>query len=187
VALPHGDYAGAVWLDYDHDYDLELFLLGEHSALIRNNGAAGFSDETKSFPFVTGRAVSGVIFDLVPDTDSMDLAVAYQDRAGVLYRDRLNGRYEAQDLPAVPAGAKTILAADMDNDRATDLVVATPSSIFIAWNRPDGLVKSPEFAAPNGAVAIADFENRGIFDLAVSRDQEPDRPRHGARAGRDSQ
>jgi hypothetical protein len=168
VALPAGKYAGAIWLDYDHDYDLDLFLLGEHSVLMRNNGTAGFSDETKSFPFVNGHALTGVTFDLVPDTDGVDLAVAYGDRPGVLYRDRLNGRYEAQDLPVVPAGAKSILAADMDNDRATDLVISTPSGAFVAWNRAGVFVKSADLAAPDGVVAVADFENRGIFDLAVA-------------------
>ena len=44
----------AVWLDYDHDYDLDLFLIGDDSRLLRNNGEAGFSDETSRFPFVAG-------------------------------------------------------------------------------------------------------------------------------------
>ena len=50
--LPAGRYAKAVWLDYDHDYDLDLFLLGETSALARNNGEAGFSREP--FPLRAG-------------------------------------------------------------------------------------------------------------------------------------
>lgn len=168
IALPPGKYAAAVWLDYDHDYDVDLFLLGDASVLMRNNGQAGFSNETKSFPFKAGHALTGVAFDLVPDTDGVDLAVAYADHPGVLYRDRLNGRYEAVDLPVVPAGAKAILAADMDNDRATDLVVSTASNAFIAWNRSGAFVKSADFAAPGGVVAIADFENRGILDLAAA-------------------
>ncbi len=168
VAIPAGKYASAIWLDYDHDYDLDLFLLGDRSVLMRNNGAAGFSDESKSFPFVTGHALAGVTFDLVPDTDGLDLAVSYSDRAGVLYRDRLNGRYEAQDLPAVPPGATSIQAADIDNDRATDLVVTTPSGAFVAWNRNAAFVKSADFAAPAGVVAISDFENRGFLDLVAA-------------------
>ena len=168
AVLPAGNYTGAVWLDYDHDYDLDLFLLGEHSVLMRNNGAAGFSDESKNFPFVTGRAVTGVTFDLVPDTDPMDLVVAYADRPGVLYRDRLNGRYEAQDLPAIPAGAHALLAADMDNDRATDLIVSTGTGVLVAWNRAGAFVKSAEFAASGGSVAVTDLENRGQLDLVTA-------------------
>ena len=36
-------------------------LLGDKSVLMRNNGAAGFSNETAAFPFVAGKAVDGVV------------------------------------------------------------------------------------------------------------------------------
>jgi Tfp pilus assembly protein PilF len=167
ASLPAGTYASAVWLDYDHDYDLDLFLLGEKPVLMRNNGTAGFSDETKSFPFRPGKAISGLEFDVTPDTDGMDLAVAYADHTGVIYRDRLNGRYEATGADAIPAGTKTILAADLNHDRATDLIVATDTNAFVAWNRTTGFVKSAAMPAPGGAIALADFENRGAMDIAA--------------------
>jgi hypothetical protein len=114
---------------------------------------------------------------VVPDTDPMDLAVIYADRPAVLYRDRLNGKYEATDLPAIPAGAKAIYAADLDNDRATDLIVALPSSVLVAWNRRSGFVASSPCPAANGAVAIADLENRGLLGLvtagSIYRSQDP--------------
>lgn len=170
IALPAGEFTSALWVDFDHDYDIDLFLLGEHSALARNNGAAGFSDETKSFPFVAGKAAAGVMFDLIPDADPMDIAVAYADRPGVLYRDRLNGKYEAVDFPELPAGTKTLLAADMDNDRSTDLIVSDGTKAFIVWNKNSGLVhlgygKSNNF--PGATLAIADLDSRGWFDLIV--------------------
>ncbi|HVW10323.1 MAG TPA: FG-GAP-like repeat-containing protein [Bryobacteraceae bacterium] len=167
TSLPTGTYSSAVWLDYDHDYDLDLFLLGEKPVLMRNNGPAGFSDETKSFPFKPGKATTGLEFDVTPDTDGMDLIVAYADHPGVLYRDKLNGRYEAEDVAAVPAGTKTILAADLNNDRATDLVAATDTNASIAWNRTTGFAKSADMPAPGGAIALADFENRGALDIAA--------------------
>ena len=170
IALPAGEFTSALWVDFDHDYDIDLFLLGEHSALARNNGAAGFSDETKSFPFVAGKASAGVMFDLIPDADPMDIAVAYADRPGVLYRDRLNGKYEAVDFPELPAGTKTLLAADMDNDRSTDLIASDGTKAFIVWNKNNGLVhlgygKSNNF--PGATLAIADLDARGWFDLIV--------------------
>ena len=113
VALPAGNYSNAVWLDYDHDYDLDLFLLGEHSVLMRNNGAAGFSDETKSFPFVNGKAVAGVMFDLVLDTDPMWIwRWLIPDRHSVLYRDRLNGeKWEYAGLAGRSGGGRRRLFA----------------------------------------------------------------------------
>src|ERR1017187_1921604 len=91
--LATGSFRKAVWIDYDHDYDEDLVLLGDDSRLLRNNGAAGFSDETKRFPFVSARAVDAVRFDLEPDTPGFDLVVSYAGRPGVLYRDRLGGAY----------------------------------------------------------------------------------------------
>src|ERR1700678_1692308 len=40
--LPSGRFDAAVWMDVDHDYDLDLLLLGTQPALMRNQGAAGW-------------------------------------------------------------------------------------------------------------------------------------------------
>ena len=39
----------AIWIDYDHDYDLDLLLIGAQPALLRNQGKAGFEERTKDF------------------------------------------------------------------------------------------------------------------------------------------
>ena len=103
VAIPEGRYESAVWLDFDHDYDLDLFLLGANSVLLRNEGETGFADYTAHFPFARGHAISAAAFRVVPDTKGIDLAVSYADRKTVLYRDRLRGVFEAAPLDAVPA------------------------------------------------------------------------------------
>src|SRR5262245_41050686 len=90
IALPAGPFNGAAWLDFDHDYDLDLFLFGPRSVLFRNNGQAGFSDESKNFPFVDAPATSVVVLDLIPDTNGRDLFVTYANRPAVLYNDMLS-------------------------------------------------------------------------------------------------
>lgn len=152
----------AVWLDYDHDYDLDLFLLGPQPALFRNNGAAGFSDETANFPFVSGKALTGVAFDLIPDTDGFDLVVAYEDRTGVLYRDLLGGKYGAADITALPAGKGQLLARDFDNDGYTDLAYGSQ----IVLNREGNL--SQASGGKPMAAAFADLENRGFAELVTA-------------------
>ncbi len=111
--LPQRRFEAAVWLDYDHDYDLDLFLLGDDSALYRNQGSAGFADRTSEFPFVKGKAIAGTEFRLVPDTKTFDLAVVYEARGGVLYRDQLGGKYGAEEY-VVPQARQLRVA---DNDR----------------------------------------------------------------------
>ena len=39
--LATGSFRKAVWIDYDHDYDEDLILIGDDSRLLRNNGDAG--------------------------------------------------------------------------------------------------------------------------------------------------
>ncbi|HZT32648.1 MAG TPA: FG-GAP-like repeat-containing protein [Bryobacteraceae bacterium] len=157
--LPAGRFAKAVWLDYDHDYDLDLFLLGETSVLARNNAEAGFSAEP--FPFLPGRAVDAAVIDLVADTNGMDLAVSYADRPGVLYRDKLLGKYAAVPLEALPAGAVNLAAYDVDNDGWTDLAAAG----LILRNRHGKL--EPAWTGERATPVFADLENRGIADLVA--------------------
>jgi ASPIC/UnbV protein/VCBS repeat protein len=157
--LPPGRFARAVWLDFDHDYDLDLLLLGDGAALARNDGAAGWSDQTRRFPFVAGRAVDAALIDLVADSQGMDLAVAYADRPGVLYRDRLGGVYEAETLDALPPGAEGLAAEDFDHDGWTDLLAAGT----LLLNR-DGKLQRAPFTA-RAPFLLADLANRGAPDL----------------------
>jgi hypothetical protein len=106
--LPNRRFDAAVWLDYDHDYDLDLLLFGDAPALLRNQGAAGFADRTSDFPFVPGRATRAVKLRVVPDTKAFDLAVFYDGRAPVLYRDQLGGRYTAGPYSGTPPSAEIV-------------------------------------------------------------------------------
>ncbi len=155
----------AVWLDYDHDYDIDLFLLGANSALLRNNGEAGWSDRTADFPFVDGEAVDGALVDVVADTHGADLAVVHADRGGVLYRDLLAGKYEAVPLDALAAGLKTIAAFDVDNDGWTDLVAGGDAVQVLVNDRRGGFAARTTAAA--GPFVFADLENRGLSDLVT--------------------
>jgi hypothetical protein len=155
VFIPEGEYNKAIWIDYDHDGDLDLFLLGDKSALLRNDGAAGFTDVHNNFPFVAGRAVDGALLD-------RDLVVIYSDRPGVLYIDKMDGRYEAQDLNVIPVGAKSIAVADLD------LIVTTDSGTFPIFNRRGSFERGAQITQSSSALALVDLENRGLKDIAIS-------------------
>jgi len=118
--LPKRRFERAVWIDYDHDYDLDLVLLGDMPALVRNQGSAGFADRTADFPFAKGHPVSAEKLRVDPDSKAFDLAVFYSDRAPALYRDLLGGRYEAQAYQGKPREAKEV-EADFDGDGRLDI------------------------------------------------------------------
>ncbi|MEO7143482.1 MAG: FG-GAP-like repeat-containing protein, partial [Bryobacteraceae bacterium] len=119
ASLPQRRFDRAVWIDYDHDYDLDLILLGAHPALERNQGQVGFTDRTADFPFVPGEVTDAFKLRVVPDSKAFDLAVLYRDRAPVLYRDQLGGRYEVTSFSG-NARDLTTLDADFDADGRLD-------------------------------------------------------------------
>ncbi|HKW99226.1 MAG TPA: FG-GAP-like repeat-containing protein [Bryobacteraceae bacterium] len=164
--LPAGRYETAVWMDYDHDGDLDLLLFGEKPALMRNNGPSGFSDQTADFPFAPGYPTSAAIFAVRHDTAANDLAVAYRDHAGVVYRDRLNGKFEAMPLEAIPAGTKSVVAEDYNNDGFPDLAAVAGSGVSLIENRQSKLEPSGTLDGKPAAV-FADLEDRGVADLVT--------------------
>jgi hypothetical protein len=133
--LPKRRFDRAVWLDYDHDYDLDLLLLGETSALLRNQGAAGFADRTADFPFVNGHVVDAYKLRVVPDSKAFDLAVFYTGHAPVIYRDQLGGRYRAEAYNGKPRDPLQI-EADFDKNGKQDRVrIAQDGSVHFMRNR----------------------------------------------------
>ncbi|HEX6464234.1 MAG TPA: CRTAC1 family protein, partial [Vicinamibacterales bacterium] len=165
VTLPAGSFAKAVWVDYDHDYDEDLLLIGADVKLMRNDGSAGFSDHTADVPFVSGRAVDAIVFDMMNNTMGHDIAVSYADRPGVIYRDLLGGKYRAQDVPALPAGARSLGAQDLDYDGSLDLLAAGPSGPLVLLGRDGSFTAAGLTAPPAKDVLAADFENRAVSDL----------------------
>jgi len=146
VNLPAGKFEKAVWLDYDHDYDLDLLLLGEKSVLLRNEGAAGFADHTADFPFVAGHAIDAVTTRIMADSKAFDLVVTYSDHAGVLYRDQLGGKYQAIPWSELKAGAHWLRAEDVDHDGWLDLV--TSDGTLLNRKRIEAVAQPSSTAAP---------------------------------------
>ncbi len=148
-ALPLGRFDKAVWIDFDHDYDLDLLLLGEKSVLMRNQGAAGFADHTGDFPFAAGHAIDAAAFRLMADSKAFDLMVSYADRPGVAYLDQLGGKYRAVDTAELAAGAKWLRAEDVNRDGWLDIV----SSAGTLLNR-DGHFERVGQPVGDGSIAL---------------------------------
>lgn len=162
LPLPaRGAFQKCVWMDYDHDYDLDLFVLGDQQLLLRNQGAAGFVDKSTEFPFAGGKAVDAVATRLVPDTRGFDLVVSYAEGGGAVYRDLLLGKYAREPLPILPAGARYLVAGDVDQDSIIDLVYNLNGAV--KWI--SGWQKTIDVANQKGRAVIADLRNDGRFEI----------------------
>jgi len=168
VDLPKMRFEKAVWLDFDHDYDLDLVLLGRQPALFRNQGTAGFQDHTADFPFAKGEPIDAARFRVVADTKGMDLAVSYKDHEGILYRDNLAGKYTAEPL-ALPAGAQGLQPLDTDNDGWIDLTYVNGGRLELLHNLKTSFAPATvlEQSAVKGFVAV-DTQNRGMQDFLTA-------------------
>jgi tetratricopeptide (TPR) repeat protein len=136
VNLPTRRYERAIWVDFDHDYDLDLVLLGDQPTLMRNQGASGWADRTGDFPFVRGAVTDAQKLRVLPDSKAFDLAVYYSDHAPVLYRDLLGGRYAVEPLRSnLSAPNRTPIEADFDADGRLDRARIDPDgSIHLLHN-----------------------------------------------------
>ena len=117
VKWPAGNFRAAVWLDFDHDYDLDLFLLGDQQVLLRNEGAAGFAPH--AFPFEPAAVRSGEFVRLHPDSRAFDLLTVTMAGETIVYEDQLGGVYQAVRHTDVPATAPHI-TADFNQDGRPD-------------------------------------------------------------------
>ena len=132
AALPQRRFEQAVWIDYDHDYDLDLLLLGDQPALMRNQGKAGFEERTADFPFVKGHPILAFKVRLYPDSKAFDLIAHYSDRS-VAYKDQLGGRYTASDT--IGDHNERNLEADFNDDGRLDQAVINGGKAHVLLNR----------------------------------------------------
>lgn len=134
AALPQRRFEQAIWIDYDHDYDLDLLLLGEKPALLRNQGKAGFEDRTADFPFVSGHLTGAYKLRAVPDSKSFDVAAFYSDHAPVLYADQLGGRYTVAPFTGL-SPADPSIEGDFNGDGLLDEARIAGGKLHVMINR----------------------------------------------------
>jgi Tfp pilus assembly protein PilF len=160
--LPVRRFEKAVWLDYDHDYDLDLVLLGTQPALVRNQGTAGWTDRTGDFPFVKGAVTSARKLRVDPDSKAFDLAVFYGDRTPVLYSDKLGGRYAVEAFRGnpLPDAARTQVDADFDGDGRLDR----------ARIDPDGSVHLMRNSSSDSTRRWINVQLKGVRSLKLAQD-----------------
>ncbi len=167
--MADGDFEAALWVDYDHDYDLDLLLTGAVHRLLRNNGDGTFDDVSTDFPFDTKRrGLAAATLELFEDNGN-DIVIAYADGVTV-YDDRLLGSFEPSPVEGVgPKGeSATLEVIDVDNDGFLDLALTwtnkAGATTQILENHEGAVTAGPQ---QGGALAWADLQNRGWAD-AVS-------------------
>ncbi|MHB1195038.1 MAG: CRTAC1 family protein [Longimicrobiales bacterium] len=180
-----GNTRQPVFVDYDGDNDLDLFVAFREkpNRLYRNDGGT-FTDVAEAAGVADPRRTVGAVwFDMDGDAD-LDLFVANQngDEDG-FFRNQGDGTFvdAAPELGmnapgrAAELGSVGVAVADYDNDGDLDLFVASYGPDVLWQNQGDSTFRNVAAGTPlaadahSVAAAWGDYDNDGGLDLFVGR------------------
>ncbi|HEX6627918.1 MAG TPA: FG-GAP-like repeat-containing protein [Gemmatimonadaceae bacterium] len=180
-----GDVKGArraVFVDLDHDGDLDLLLVGSGSlAVFRNNLDGTFTDATASFGLAGNADVTDVGFADFDDDGRTDVVITSANGNPRLFHNAGAQRFTDVTTTSglsAPRGAATIAVADYNNDGWIDLFLGGKSGSEAAlWlNKGDGTFsrdsRSSSVLRAIGSMSVEtatflDFDNDGWLDLVI--------------------
>src|SRR6266487_465819 len=170
----------ALFVDVDHDGDLDLLLVGGGSlAVYRNNLDGTFT----LFPNADGitRGGSDAAFGDFDDDGRTDIFVASENGGDALFHNDGVRGFTAVATALGPGGGQrssTVAVGDYDNDGALDVFVAGPTGASLWHNSGDGTFtrdarSAAGLARARGASSAAffDYDNDGWLDLIVAGPQ----------------
>jgi hypothetical protein len=186
LTVPAGAVRQPVWIDFDADGDLDLFVAYRDRAnTMYRNDAGKFTDVAASIGLDDKRRTVGAVwFDYDEDGD-LDVAVANMDGdANGLFRNDAGKFSDVADAAGVAWGGRApglasngtvrVCAADVDGDGKFDLFAANYGPLGFFSNRGKGVFEDRSAAwqiaidSRYDACAFADFDHDGRIDLYVN-------------------
>ncbi|HEY5491384.1 MAG TPA: FG-GAP-like repeat-containing protein [Gemmatimonadaceae bacterium] len=178
-----GGAARALFVDLDHDGDLDLVVVGSQGVrALRNNADGTFTEATSDFGLNVPGDARDVAFGDFDGDGRVDLLVSRNRGSNTLFRNAGARRFDdatAASGLATAGGSGAVAVGDINNDGTLDLFVAAADSGAPAiWlNKGDGtfsrdrrsgaaLAALRDFRV-SGAQFV-DYDNDGWLDLLVT-------------------
>ncbi len=179
--VPVNHPSGLIFVDYDHDGDLDLFITGravngaKPNVLWRNNGDKTFTDWTQQAGLGgEGSTSASVLTDLNNDR-AVDLVVTGSSPAPIFFANPRDGAFHPTPLFSEKGLPPTtgVVAFDFNKDGWMDIVLTHAGAPGVTlWKNIEGKrferVTLPLHDATKGwGVAAIDFDNDAWLDLAM--------------------
>jgi cytochrome c-type biogenesis protein CcmH/NrfG len=161
--------------DVDHDGDLDLVLGAQQGGdrLLRNTGAAEFTDVAKAAQLTAPASVSSVVPTDFDNGRDLDLLESVADGAPRLWRNQRDGTFRdvAASVGLGDAPARCVAVADVNQDGYADAFFGSDGGDRLA--RSDGVGRFVTATAPWGSKGTAaalflDYDNDGLADLVAA-------------------
>ena len=182
---------GFAWADFDGDGVPDAALLDHTGAVhvLLNLRGSTFHDQT--LPSVVDHAIAvtaadvsgGSTLDLVVLTASGSLLRVGRGAAGAQWESTTLAKLDRLPGDATP-GSIRLMPADLDNNAATDLIVAGAATTRVLLGGPVGTLTLLPATLPLGVDGVADLDGDGRLDLlGLDVSRQPARAvSHGSKA-----
>lgn len=170
-----GNYA-AIWVDYDNDYDSDLYItkcrggapVGDPqriNLMYRNNGDGTFTSVGPEINMDDGDQSWATVFEDFDNDGDFDSFTVNHSWANRFMQNDGNGMFTdivaTTGINAGDLGAWNCDAADFDNNGFVDIFSEMDNEMY--WNNGDGTFTGGSLSFSSGG--IGDFNNDGFLDV----------------------
>lgn len=177
-----GNSQGVNWVDYDNDYDLDLYVVSrgdEPNLLFRNDSTLGFKRIKDNALVLEGISASVACWADYDNDGDLDVFLAGYSNENILFNNKGGGFFERLETTLVTENkegrARACACGDANDDGRPDLYIANArkvNQLFINkgnWNFVE--VKNDhenENIGYSYGASWADYDNDGDLDLFVA-------------------